>query len=196
MQILCATQNPGKHKEFQQILGDESINLVFPEDFPEVADFDPEETGQSFQENSLIKARAFAEATGVITLADDSGLEVTSLDGQPGILSKRFALGSDHDRNQRVLTLLEDKKDRSARFVSVLCLYDPSLKEHRFFEGVVTGTIAPQEQGTAGFGYDPIFIPDGYEQTFGELGTEIKNTISHRRRAIVKLHTYLLEQTQ
>jgi XTP/dITP diphosphohydrolase len=90
---------------------------------------------------------------------------------------------------------LADQPDRSARFISIICLYDPETQEHQFFEGVVTGQIAAEEAGRDGFGYDPLFIPDGYDQTFGQLGDQVKNTISHRRRALIKLHNYLLAET-
>lgn len=191
--ILFATQNKHKQAEISQLLADSPLKVVFPQDVPEVMDLEVEETGASFEENALLKARAFGQETNLLTAAEDTGLEVLALDGKPGVHSKRFFPGTDHDRNQELLRQLQPAPDRSARFVTVICVFDPKLSEHTFFEGVVTGKISETPQGDQGFGYDPVFIPDGYDQTFAELGQEVKNSISHRRRALIKLHTFLLQ---
>ncbi|HYD35439.1 MAG TPA: RdgB/HAM1 family non-canonical purine NTP pyrophosphatase [Vitreimonas sp.] len=191
MQLVLATQNAHKLAEVQAILNLPDVTLLSAAEVPGLAEFDVEETGQTFHANALLKAQAFAEKSGLVALADDSGLAVTALNGQPGVWSKRFVPGSDHDRNQEILRLLGNKTDRSAKFVSVLCLYDPVQTHAEYFVGEVNGHIGNSEKGTQGFGYDPLFIPEGYEQSFGELGAETKNKLSHRARAIEKLKVWL-----
>ncbi len=191
MKLLLATNNPGKLREVQEILAGLPFEVVTPAEVGVPPDFDPPENGATFEENAQSKAQAYAEKTGLLSLADDSGLCVTALDGKPGVHSKRFIEGSDHDRNLKILELLKEKTDRSAYFISVICLYDPHTKETQCFEGRVEGTLAAEEHGTQGFGYDPIFIPTGYDKTFGELGNEVKNTLSHRARALQKAKEYL-----
>lgn len=195
MKLLFATQNRHKQHEIAQLLTDPTIEVLFPDRIESIRDLDVDETGSSFEENALLKASQFSDKTGLLTVAEDSGLEVQALNGQPGIYSKRYAPGSDTDRNQKLLLELAEAEDRSARFVATLCLYQPAENEHIFFEGVVTGRIAHQLQGDQGFGYDPVFIPDGYDQSFAELGQDVKNSLSHRRRALIKLHTYLLQES-
>lgn len=170
------------------------LELKSPADFPDLEGFDVEETGATFAENATLKAQAFGNKTQILTISDDSGLEVIALNGQPGVYSKRFAPGSDQDRNQKILELLESRADRSAQYKAVICLYDPATQSQQFFEGLVKGKIAWQARGTTGFGYDPIFIPDGYEQTFAELGSQIKNRLSHRAQALQAVQKYLKEK--
>lgn len=192
MKLIVGTQNKGKQKEFAELLSVVTgLEVLFPQDFTELKDLDPEETGSSFQEIAKDKARAFADKVTVAAVSDDSGLCVSALGDKPGIHSKRFFSGSDQDRNKEIIRLLSDKENRSAYFISVLALYDPSTKETHFFEGKVDGTIAYEGSGNAGFGYDPIFIPDGYENSFASLGQDVKNELSHRARAIQKLVDYL-----
>ena len=154
----------------------------FP-DLPEV-----EESGETFAENAALKARAYSRQTGLWTLADDSGLVVDALGGAPGVRSARYAgVGaSDAQRNDRLLAELKRTKgrDRRARFVCVIALADPAKPDALFFTGLCEGTIADRPRGVGGFGYDPLFVPEGYTQTFGELPAEIKNQISHRARAL------------
>jgi len=188
-ELLLATNNPGKLKELQELLSDLDITILTPAMLG-IADFDVEETGKTFEENAELKARAFAEKTGKLTLADDSGLEVAALDGFPGVRSKRFLEGTDHDRNQKILRLLEGVENRSARFVAIFCLYDPKQEIKEIFIGEANGDIALAEKGLHGFGYDPLFILKGYTQTLGELGTEVKNRLSHRARAAEKVKEY------
>lgn len=197
MKLLIATQNKGKQQEFADllcVLG--NVDLLFPNDFVELQNFDPEEIGISFKEIALKKAKEFALHAGVTTVSDDSGLCIQMLDGKPGIHSKRFYPGSDQDRNAEILRLMKGANDRSAYFISVLALYNPKNDSAQFFEGRVDGTIALETKGAHGFGYDPIFIPKGYKDTFASLGQEVKNRVSHRRNAITKLIQYLKNETE
>jgi XTP/dITP diphosphohydrolase len=194
MKVLLATNNPGKIREMQQLLAEADVEIVSKADAGLPDDFDVEETGSSFQEISGQKAFAYSAQTGLACVSDDSGLVVDALNGEPGIHSKRFAPGSDHDRNLRILELMKEMTNRKAKFVSVICYFDPQEQQSHFFEGEVTGHIAQTEQGTQGFGYDPIFIPDGYDQSFAQLGSEVKNTLSHRARALEKLKIYFAQK--
>lgn len=186
--LLVATHNPGKLEEFAFLLAPHGVEvqgaaaLGLPE---------PEETGSTFAENALLKARAAAEATGLPALADDSGIVVYGLNGEPGIHSARWA-GPDRDFDlaiQKVLSGLVERfgsfeaADKRAAFVAVLCLCHPDGR-HRFFEGRVEGTLVEAPRGARGFGYDPIFVPDGHTKTFAEMTAEEKHAISHRRLAL------------
>lgn len=190
MKILIATNNSGKQAEFEKILSDFKFEVVFPKDIG-LDKFDVDETGETFRENSFLKAEAFAQKSGFLTLADDSGLQIAALDGAPGVYSKRFFAGSESDRNQKMLEMLKGKQDRFAKITSVLCLYDPRKKETQYFEGVFEGEIGFEEKGEAGFGFDTIFIPFGGKKTVAELGLEYKNRVSHRALALQKLSDYL-----
>jgi XTP/dITP diphosphohydrolase len=190
MKLLVATNNKGKQTEFSKILSGLDYDILFPGDVS-LSDLDVAETGSTARENALLKAREFSLKTGLLTVADDSGLEINALDGAPGINSKRFHLGSDEDRNQRILELMESVNDRSALFRSVLCLFDPKSKSTEYFEGVFNGSISQEERGKDGFGYDPIFVPVGEEKTVAELGNKYKNEHSHRSIAIKKLKYFL-----
>lgn len=154
-----------------------------------------EETGETFEENASLKATFYGRRTGLLTLADDSGLEVEALGGAPGVRSARYAGAgaTDGQRVARLLKELEGKSDaeRGARFVCVLALYDPSAVRLRSFRGVCAGRIATSARGAHGFGYDPVFVPEGYDLSFAELPVEIKQTISHRARAFVLARDYL-----
>ncbi len=184
MDVLLATRNPGKHREFQHLLGDLRI-WPWPPEAPEI----PEE-GAFFQDNALQKA-TFARdwwirngsfpVDGV--LADDSGLCVDALWGGPGVLSARFARGLDQDaKNRRLLAMIPVGERRTARFVCVLA-WAPMAGAPRLFTGSVDGSLAPEPRGSEGFGFDPIFIPEALESTFGELSAEVKARLSHRSRA-------------
>lgn len=189
MRVLLATQNQGKLEEFVATLPN-SIEIVTPEHLG-LAGLDVPENGSTLEENALLKAKAFAEKSGLTAIADDTAFEVVALDGKPGIHAKRWLPGTDQDRNQTLLEKLRTTDDRSARFRTVICLYDPETKHAEYFEGEVVGHLADQERGSQGFGYDPIFIPDGYSHTFAELGPEVKNTLSHRAKAIQLCAQYL-----
>lgn len=188
MKILLATQNSGKQKELQALLSSFGVEVLLP-----ISNDDVEETGSTFEENALIKAKFFqGKNPEWYVLADDSGLEVDALGGRPGVFSKRYGSDDAH-RNQKILSELEALKDpdRTARFVSVLVLLGKD-GEH-IFRGEVEGVIAREVKGAQGFGYDPIFVPRGYDQTFAELGASVKNAISHRAVALEKLKKYIQE---
>lgn len=192
--VLLATRNEKKRRELAEILSDKGIDVLSLRDFPEAPDV--EETGETFADNALLKARAVCAYTDIITLADDSGLEVDFLGGQPGVYSARFA-GKSHDdklNNQKLLALLAGvpTEARSARFRCVIAIVTPEGKEY-LTSGQVEGLIGETEVGENGFGYDPLFIPAGYNQTFGELDESIKNRISHRGRAITLAAAILRE---
>lgn len=187
MKIAVASGNVHKIQEIRQILGPLGIEIVGANELggmPEVI-----EDGTTFRENAVKKAREGAAALGVTVLADDSGLEVTALNGAPGVYSARYAgEGGNDGRNlAKVLKELEGVSDRSARFVCVMAAASPDGTLLGTWEGEVRGRIAEGPRGSGGFGYDPAFIPEGYEQTFGELAAEIKNSMSHRGNALKAL---------
>ncbi|NCN03479.1 MAG: RdgB/HAM1 family non-canonical purine NTP pyrophosphatase [Candidatus Pacebacteria bacterium] len=190
MKLLVATNNTGKQEEFAKIFSGLSCDILFPNDV-ELSDLEVAETGSTARENALLKASQFALKTGLLTVADDSGLEINALDGAPGVHSKRFHFGSDKDRNQKILELMANENDRSALFRSVLCLFDPKSKSTKYFEGIFDGSISTEEKGEDGFGYDPIFVPEGETKSIAELGMKYKNEHSHRSIAIKKLRTFL-----
>ena len=185
--LIVASHNRGKVREIKALLGPHGIE---PVSVSELGLPEPEETGATFAENAALKARAAADAGKHPALADDSGLWVDALSGEPGIYSARWA-GPDKDfavAMARVEHELLDRKasDFSAKFVCALSLAMPH-GECRTFEGEVHGHLTFPPRGTKGFGYDPIFIPDGFEQTFGEIDPHLKNAMSHRARAFDKL---------
>lgn len=187
--LVLATHNKGKVREFAQILSSHFSPIVTAGDLnlPE-----PEETGATFVENALLKARAAAKASKDAVLADDSGLCVNALNGDPGLYSARWA-GPDKDfmvAMRRVHETLGTNPDRSATFIAVLALILPNGSEH-VFEGRVQGTIAWPPQGDKGHGYDPVFIPEGDTRRFAEMEEAEKNAISHRGRALQKLLEWL-----
>ncbi|HMT09514.1 MAG TPA: RdgB/HAM1 family non-canonical purine NTP pyrophosphatase [Pyrinomonadaceae bacterium] len=186
-QLLIATGNAGKLAEFRRMLDGDNINIIGLDEFPDIVDV--EETGATFAENAVLKAIGYAQQTGIAALADDSGLEVHSIGGRPGVHSARY-LGdvSFEDRMESILIeLAADGLDRSARFVSSIAIALPDGNIIEQVDGVCSGKIAAAQRGTNGFGYDPIFVPDGHELTFGELSDEIKDEISHRSDALRKI---------
>ena len=190
MKLILASQNQGKVHEAREFLGSLGIELYSLAEFAQTAQLDVEETADSFAGNALLKAEAYFSELHLPVLADDSGLEVLALGNEPGVASNRWHPGSDADRNKALLQRLVHVSDRRARFVTVLCLLARE-KQPIFFRGEVTGTITLEPVGTEGFGYDPIFMPDGYNQTFAEMGIAAKNTLSHRARALQQLQDYL-----
>ncbi len=192
MKIVFATNNKNKLREIREILGPDfeivSLSEIgCHEDIPE--------TGDTLEENALQKAQFVCDKYHIGCFADDTGLEVEALDGQPGVHSARYAEGTDHDSEAnmaKLLANLEDKSNRNARFRTIIVLLQPNAQPI-YFEGRVDGQIATEKHGTEGFGYDPIFVPEGYDKSFAELGEDIKNKISHRARAVVKLSEYLKE---
>lgn len=202
MRIVFATNNRHKLEEIRQILGD-GIEVLSLSDIG--CDVDIPETGETLEENALLKAQYVFDHYHMDVFADDTGLEVDALDGRPGVYSARYAainpidpmspLGPiDHDSEANMTKLLlelGENNNRRARFRTVIALIQKQGGT-RLFEGCVEGAITHERSGAKGFGYDPIFLPDGYDKTFAELGIDIKNQISHRARAVKKLTEYLL----
>jgi XTP/dITP diphosphohydrolase len=194
MKILFASQNKGKQGEAKVLFKDLSVDLLFPSDFPELENFDPEETGETFADNSLLKARAYAHKIGIACIADDSGVIIDGMDGLPGVHSNRWFTGTSDERNQEVLSRLTKDKPRTARYVTVACYYDPTTEEYSLCEQTQEGSIATKIIQGEGFDYDRIFIPEGYDKTYSQLGNDIKNQNSQRSRAYKNLHEYLKEK--
>jgi XTP/dITP diphosphohydrolase len=189
--LLLGSTNPGKLREYREILHGLDLELLAPADLDPVPP-EPDEDAQTFAENASSKARAYATATGLQTIADDSGLEVYALRGAPGVRSRRF-FGDDasaEERNAKLLALLDGVADRSARFVCVTALASPD-GHIELFEGEVHGEIAEAPRGEAGFGYDPVFVIAGDGRTMAELTSEEKHRISHRGLAGAKLRARL-----
>ncbi|HWS86211.1 MAG TPA: RdgB/HAM1 family non-canonical purine NTP pyrophosphatase [Pyrinomonadaceae bacterium] len=185
-ELLVATNNAGKVGELSQLLSDFPLRLRLLGEFPDIEE--AEETGETFAENATIKALYYSARTGLLTLSDDSGLAVDALDGAPGVYSARYA-GREATYAERMSKLLGELEatgdaERRARFVCVIAVADPTANTLHTFEGECRGRIAHAPRGTGGFGYDPLFIPDGYDKTFGELPAEVKHTLSHRARAL------------
>ena len=203
--IVAATRNKHKIKEIGAITGKFGMEIISRDDagIPHV---EIPETGKTFEENSYIKAYEIMKLCGQITVADDSGLVVDCLDGAPGVYSARFAGfdglwpeegeegidTEDTDNNAKLIRLVRDVpyEKRTARFVSVITMVYPDGRVI-VARGTVEGHLVLEARGGGGFGYDPLFVPEGYDKTFGELGPEVKNTISHRARALVELHRKL-----
>ena len=185
--LIFATNNAHKLDEVRSILGSrftvKSLKEIGCEaDIPETAD--------TLEGNALMKARFLYKKYGVDCFADDTGLEVTALGGAPGVHTARYAGNHDSEANMnKLLNELEKKSDRSAQFRTVIALIIEGMEF--LFEGIVKGTIAKEKAGDGGFGYDPIFIPDGFTQTFSQMGNDSKNHISHRALAVEKLFNYL-----
>lgn len=190
MKIVFATNNQHKLSEIRQILGDR-VEVLSLQDIG--CDVDIPETGKTLEENALQKAQYVFDHYHTDVFADDTGLEVEALNGAPGVYSARYA-GEGHDSEanmSKLLKKLSNNDNRKARFRTVIALIQQG-NVHKF-EGIVNGQIIRERRGGEGFGYDPIFQPDGYDKTFAELGLDIKNTISHRARAVAKLCTFLAD---
>ena len=203
MKIVFATNNQHKLQEIRDILGSE-FEIVSLKDIG--CDVDIPETGNTLEENAMQKAQYVYDHYNISCFADDTGLEVEALNGEPGVHSARYAEGTDHDSEANMAKLLrnlEGKDNRKARFRTVIALIQKqdvcpcgctSIKKVNRFEGIVDGSIATEKHGSAGFGYDPIFVPEGYDKSFPELVESIKNGISHRARAVAKLAEYLKQK--
>lgn len=190
--ILIATNNKGKFHEISSLLSQINIEAIptFQFNLEE-----PEETGKTFEENSLLKARFYGEKTRLVALADDSGLCVEAMNGAPGIHSARFALDEKGEKNfTQAFKKIEEKISQNSRafFICNLSLFDPQTKFEISFEGRVDGNLIFPPRGNKGFGYDPIFIKDGMTQTFGEIDPQTKDEISHRGEAFKKLRNWLV----
>lgn len=191
-QLLLATRNAHKTREFAQMLGATCAvsDLTGRTDLPEV-----EESGRTFEENATLKAVTISRLVGGLVVADDSGLEVEALDGAPGVYSARYA-GAGASDSDNVAKLLADltaggvKAEAAARFRCVLAVARTGVLV-QMFEGAVGGVIRPTATGTRGFGYDPVFKPEGSDLTFAQMGDEAKNAVSHRARAVEQLRKFL-----
>ncbi len=187
MELVFATNNAHKLEEVQQMVGDRFVlkslaDIGCDDDIPE--------TGVTFQENAQQKTDYLFQKYQVNCFGDDSGLEIDALNGEPGVYSARYSGSRDMEKNiDLVLEKLQDQENRRARFKTVISLFLNG--EQHFFEGTVEGRIIASRTGTEGFGYDPIFIPEGYDQTFAEMSLEEKNKISHRSQAVAKLVGFL-----
>ncbi len=190
--ILFASHNAGKIAEIKNMLAPLGISVVSAADvtFPDV-----EETGSTFAENSLLKSQTIAKELGIPCIADDSGLCVDALNGAPGVFSARYAPNRDFDKGiDKLLAEMKNSnnKSRKAHFSCVVSLAYPDGR-YKLFEGRVDGRIADEKMcGDGGFGYDPVFIPDGYDCSFAQMSKEEKNKISHRGRAMQKFKEYLM----
>lgn len=201
--ILIATGNKGKFVEIEALLKEVGIDSVGIWEFDSLQE--PEENGTSFSENSLIKAKYYAQETGLVALADDSGLCIDDLDGKPGIHSARFAINektNQTDFNHAFIKIFDSLSDKGinatvkpkAHFICNLTLFDPKNGFNIDFEGRVDGYLVNPPQGTSGFGYDPIFIKNGMDKTFGEIDRFEKDKLSHRGDAFKKMMKWLQEQ--
>lgn len=194
LKIVLATRNNGKLQEIKYKLKKYPVVLESLKSYPEIPEI--QETGKTFKENSLIKANKVARWTNLPAIADDSGLEIDFLDKKPGLYSARWGK-TDEERIEKVLKALKDAKNkkRRARFVCVMSMVIPETNGQKYFltEGICSGKIALIPQGGKGFGYDPIFIPNGYDKTFAQLGEDVKNTISHRAIALDKMIHIIIE---
>jgi XTP/dITP diphosphohydrolase len=192
-ELLIASHNPGKVTEIKEALGGLTLRLRYVDEFCGVKE--PDETGASYTENAVIKAQSYAAQIGICSLADDSGLEVATLGGAPGLKSARFG-GPKISETQRCKLLLSKlsgapDENRRARFVCVMVLADPSLGVMNIAEGKCEGKIAQSEAGSSGFGFDPLFVPEGFELTFAQLPLASKIRISHRAKALAKTRKFL-----
>lgn len=199
MELFVATRNRGKVRELAELLKDTKLTLCSYRDFkdlPEIA-----ETGATFEENATLKALTLATHTGLLTIADDSGLEVDALDGRPGVMSARYAGpdATDKENNEKLLAELADVPEtrRTARFRCAMAIATPE-KLIAVVEGVCEGRVGTEERGNQGFGYDPVFFKADSTKTFAELPLEVKNRVSHRalalEKALMVIENYLLRR--
>jgi len=193
-EIIIGTNNEGKYKEIFDLLPNK-VKKCSPKEFDILT---PEETGESFEENSFIKASYFSKKTNLICLSDDSGLEIDLLKGEPGIYSSRWS-GKKNNFNLAIKKIFDEmhnikkdwKNDNAAKFVCYMTLFWPNGKSYSS-KGIIKGKISTTKKGKNGFGYDPIFIPDGYNQTFGEMKSKLKMTIDHRFKAFLKIKNFFI----
>ena len=191
-EIIIGTNNNGKYREICDLLPN-NIKKYSPKEFEILS---PKENGKSFEENSFIKASYFSKKTDLICLADDSGLEIDLLKGAPGIYSARWS-GVDNNFNEAIKRIFEEmskikkdwKNENTARFICCLTLFWPDGKSY-LSKGTVQGKILAKKKGSKGFGYDPIFVPDGYNKTFGEMKPSLKMSIDHRFKAFIKIKNF------
>lgn len=195
MKLVIATHNQGKVQEIHTLLDDVPFQLLSLNDFEAMGT--AEESESTYEGNAISKAGFYARATHELVVADDSGLEVAALNGAPGVLSARYAGGgaTDKERRQKLLSeLAAASTDRAARFVCSVALANPDQKVLKVTHGVCDGSIVFVERGQGGFGYDPLFVPNGFAETFGELPEAVKNKISHRSKAVLAMREFLCEK--
>ena len=193
-EIIIGTNNRGKYKEICDLLPNK-VKKHSPKEFDILT---PEETGDSFEKNSFIKASYYSKKTNLVCLSDDSGLEIDLLKGEPGIYSSRWS-GNENNFNIAIEKIFEKmnnkkrdwKKDNRANFICCMTVFWPSGENYSSTE-IVKGKISATKKGKNGFGYDPIFIPDGYNQTFGEMESKLKMTIDHRSKAFLKIRKFFI----
>lgn len=185
-ELLIATRNKGKFPEMIAGLQGTPFTFLSANDVPTLAGFEPDETSDTFEGNALLKAREYGEKAGMLTIADDSGVEIDALGGAPGVRSARYVEGSDADRYRAVLDKMKDVPDdqRGARFVSIIAIYDPLTKKEIAVRGECMGEILRAPRGEHGFGYDPIFFVPEISKTFAAASIEEKASIDHRGRAL------------
>lgn len=195
--LLVATLNQGKLRELCELLADLPLRLLGLDNFPAVQPVP--ETGATFAENASLKAAGYARQTNVLTLADDSGLEVDALDGAPGVFSARYAGEDASDAARRAKLLAElssvEEERRTARFISVIAIADFNGSILNLSKGICEGRISFASRGSYGFGYDPVFVPHGYDLTFAEIPPAVKNRLSHRAGALREARGFLLALT-
>lgn len=195
MKLILASNNKNKLRELRELLEDMDIDVVSQREAG--CDFEVEETGTTFAENAYLKAKAVFDALGEATVADDSGLMVEALGGEPGVYSARYAPGghdaSDREKYEYLLGKMQGVENRRAKFVSSICCMLPDGDIIRT-EGECHGDILTVPETGGGFGYDPVFRPDGYDKSMAALGESVKNQISHRARALAKLKTELMKK--
>lgn len=193
-ELLIATRNEGKMPEIRHALEGVPFTVVDINDVPVLEGFEPEETGATLEENAILKARAYGDRAKMLTLADDSGLEVDALGGGPGVQSARYAPGSDADRNAKLLGEMKDVADdkRTARFVTIIAMYDPKTGALQTCEGIANGNITHKPIGNRPFGYDPVFFYEEAGKTGGQMTIEEKHGYSHRGKALEKARAILL----
>ncbi len=187
--LVFVTNNAHKLEEVRAILGN-TMEVLSLKDIDCQADIP--ETAETLEGNAALKAEYIYKNYGMDCFADDTGLEVEALNGAPGVYSARYAGGDGHDSEanmKKLLAELDGKTNRKAQFRTAICLIEGG--EEHLFEGIVKGAIVDEKRGVSGFGYDPVFVPEGYAETFAEMGNEEKNRISHRARAVQQLCAYL-----
>ncbi len=203
LEVLVATGNPGKIREIQESLRDVPVRLRYLREFHDISPVD--EVGETYEANAILKAVSYSKQAGICALADDSGLEVDALGGLPGVLSARYGgdYASDQERTEKLLMALiqHPRPDRVARFVCCMALAGRPLggsqassddpRVLHVCKGKCEGLIAEEPRGDNGFGYDPAFVPIGYDRTFGELPSAVKNVISHRAQALAAMRGFL-----
>ena len=194
--LLIATRSKGKFPEIIKALQGLSFEFLNLNDVKEIPrDFEVEETGKTYQENAILKARTYGKMAGFLTMADDSGLEIDALGGKPGIYSSRWIPGTFPEKCQKILEMLKDvpEEKRGARFICVIAIYDPDKDKTQTCQGIYEGQIAFESKGELGFGYDPIFYNPDFGKTTAEISLEQKQKISHRGKALEKAREILKE---